>query len=47
MCETVDLYGDYRQTSDKSHNLVGNKLAAHCRRCPNYVFVIDLKTWLQ
>ena len=38
----------YRQISNKSHTLVGNKIADHsdevgtCRRCSNYIFILNL-----
>ena len=44
-------YGTYRKTSYISHTLVGNKFVDHsdvvgaapvCRRCSNYIFILDL-----
>ena len=48
---------NYRKTSNISHTLVGNKIVDNfelrcswgiaCRRCSNYIFILDLITWLQ
>ena len=34
----------YSQTSNIRHTLVGSKIVDQCRRCSNYMFILDLIT---
>ena len=40
--EIARYYEYYHKTSNKSRPLVGNKTIDKCRRCSNYIFILNL-----